>query len=122
MQDLNVINRQNRESHAESITKWRAAGQHVVTIYEGVHLVSAVPYDTFTEAEASKAASTEHNTGRTVELLLPTALAPSEDRKAPYDRGTARARVMRDQSEDYVKPRSLEELAALGRRSVGDPA
>ena len=100
MHDINTINRLNAEAHAKSVTRWRAEGNFVVTIHEGLSLVSAAPYGTKELAESVAAANREVNTGRTVTVLEPTGNHHS---------------LQRDQSEDRKQPYTLEELAALGR-------
>ena len=87
MHDLNTINRLNAEAHGDAITYWRRNGKHVVTVHEGLALVTATPHDTHDEAVAASVALVEVNTGRTVTLLAPT-------------RAANPVAITRDQSED----------------------
>ena len=107
MHDLNVINRINAEAFAESIQNHRRQGRWVLAKYEGLHLVSIETFTMQTVAQAAHdaAADCQHGGGRSV-LFTPFEVS------APAP--------LRDQSEDRPQPHSLEQLAALGRRSVGD--
>ncbi len=109
MNDLNTINRLNAEAFAASIQNYRRQGRWVLAKYEGLHLTSI---ETFTgQASAQTAFDTEvanqHGGGRAV-LFAPLAAAG----EVP----------VRDQSEDRAQFYSLEQLAALGRSSVVNPA
>lgn len=112
MHDLNTINRVNAEAHAADINAARRQGKHVVGYFDGLHLMGFVAYNTAAEAAKIRDHLTVAGERRVV----------YEPIKPAYDRGTARAAALRDQSEDRRQPYSLEQLAALGRRSVGDPA
>lgn len=108
MQDLNTINRLNAEAFAASIQNYRRQGRWVLAKYAGLHLESI---ETFTvQSDAQAAFDTEVSkrdaSGRAV-LFTPF----------PVSKPTP----VRDQSEDRKQPYTLEQLAALGRRSVGDP-
>lgn len=99
MHDLNTITRLNAEStEAALINDARRQGLYVVALYAGLHLVTFSTYGNASAAAEAARAPTD-----------------ASERRVVY--GPAR-----DQSEDYAKPLSLEQLAALGRRSVGDPA
>lgn len=105
MNDLNTIGRLNAEAFADSIHRYRAAGRHVLALYEGLHLVSI---ETFTDSKSAQAAHEAAAVGsvvgtRTV-LYAPT--------------GTGAPTPLRDQSEDRRQAFSLEELAALGRSTT----
>ena len=102
MHDLNTLRRLNAEaSEAAQINDQRRNGKYVVALYAGLALVS---FTTFDHASAAAEA-----------VKAPT---DASERRVVYGPITGPAR---DQSEDYAKPYGLEELAALGRRSVGDP-
>lgn len=87
MNDLNTINRLNREAHGAAIVNWRNGGKFVVTTKEGLTLVSAIPYDTLVDAQAAYDAIPAIG-GTSVALLHPTGVA------------YAPVAYVRDQSED----------------------
>lgn len=74
MNDLNTINRLNAEAIADKIPALRAAGQHVVSTYSGLHFEGCSAYATLAEAQAEVARITRANIpGVTTQLLEPTA-------------------------------------------------
>lgn len=102
MHDLNTINRLNAETHADAINAARRQGKYVVALYAGLHLVGFSSHDDSRSVVSAFGAPVE-----------------AGERRVIYGPITGPAR---DQSEDRRQPFSLEQLAALGRRSVGDPA
>ena len=105
MHDLNTLNRLNAEAHAAAMTRVRATGKHVVAHYAGLTLMSFRSFETLEEAVAHQTGAVEASEHRSILGPLPSFAGSS-----------------RDQSEDRAQPRNLAELAALGARSVGDPA
>ena len=103
MHDLNTINRLNAETFAGKINAERRLGRYVVGYYDGAHMLDYAVFNT-----AERAASEANAEG-----------LPYSERRVVYGPITGPAR---DQSEDRRQPYTLEQLAALGRRSVGDPA
>ena len=53
MHDLNTIKRLNAKAHERAIADWRNGGKYVVTVYDGLSLVVAEPYDTQEQALAA---------------------------------------------------------------------
>jgi hypothetical protein len=104
MHDLNTIRRLNAEAHAESINTARAAGKHVVAEFAGLHLMTTYAFDDVADALAALKAPAE-----------------AGDSRAYFPPVPAHHAARRDQSEDRGQPFTLDQLAALGRRSVGDP-
>jgi len=103
MHDLHTIRRLNAEAaDAAGIHDARRRGQYVVALFAGLALVSFTTFDSASAAAEAAQAPTD-----------------ASERRVVYGPITGPAR---DQSEDYAKPLSLDQLAALGRRSAGDPA
>lgn len=106
MHGLNTLNRLNAEAFEAAIKNFQAQGRYVLAKYEGLTLVSI---ETFSNADAlcdGHYAALEANppaTGTHFKTFPPTA-------------GFHAAK--RDQSEDRPGSCTVEELAALGRRSV----
>lgn len=108
MHDLNTITRLNAEAFADSIQHHRRQGRWVLAKYAGLHLESIETFTVQPDAQAAfdAEASKRDASGRAV-LFTPFPVS----QPVPQ----------RDQSEDRAQPYTLEQLAALGRRSVGDP-
>ena len=102
MHDLNTINRLNAEAHADAINAARRQGKYVVATFAGLHVVGVASFSDSRSAVSALTAPVE-----------------ASERRVIYGPITG---ATRDQSEDRRQPYSLEQLAALGRRSVGDPA
>ncbi len=88
MHDLNTINRLNEQAHGHEILQQRAAGKHVVAVYEGLHLARHSVHDTQAEAESFQAWEGMKGVGVRAALL-----GPLTEAEAALVRG-------RDQSED----------------------
>ena len=93
MHDLNTINRLNAEAFEAAIKNFQAQGRYVLAKYEGLTLVSI---ETLGNADAL---CDGH-----FKCLTPTAGFHA---------------TKRDQPEDRPASRTVEELAALGRRWAG---
>jgi hypothetical protein len=93
MHDLNTIVRLNVEAHGKAITQWRADGKFVVAIYEGITLHAATPYGDEETARIAARADEQRNTGRRVEVLLPTGSFHAATRDQSEDRGVSYATV-----------------------------
>lgn len=114
MHDLNTITRLNAEAFAASIQNYRRQGRWVLAKYAGLHLESIETFLVQSDAQAAfdTEAAKRDASGRAVlftPLVSDLSLKPSD------------FPALRDQSEDRAQPYSPEQLAALGRRSVGDP-
>lgn len=94
MHDLNDIRRFNAERHADSIAQAHARGEHVVAYFTGLHLVS----------------TTSHPTADAALVAVAVPCMPG-DRRAYFPPTPAQRSANL----------TVEQLAALGRRSVGDP-
>ena len=106
MHDLNTINRLNAEAFEAAIKNFQAQGRYVLAKYEGLTLVSIKTFSTSDALRDARLAALEINhpaTGTHFKTFPPTA-------------GFHAAK--RDQSEDRPASHTVEELAALGRRSV----
>lgn len=72
MHDLNTIIRRNAEAHGQAIHDARAKGNHVVALYDGLHLVS---HREFAESDGAiryaEEARQERVPGRSIYLLTP---------------------------------------------------
>jgi hypothetical protein len=106
MHDLNTINKINFDAFAESVNRFRASGRWVLTRKEGLHLVGIETFASADElSDAHHAAVSKAGPGETYQALAPLPAFHAAARDQSEDRGAV----------------SLDELVALGRRSVGDP-
>lgn len=95
MHDLNTIRRLNAEAHADSIRAAQAAGKHVVATYAGLHLMTTQAFDDEAAALA--------------------------ELRRPCEAGDSRAYFPAKPAVVVEPQLTLDQLAALGNRSVGDP-
>ena len=95
MHDLNTIRRLNAEAHADRISIARHAGKHVVAEFAGLHLMTVQEFDDETAALAAL--------------------------KAPAEAGDHRAYFPPARPAAAAAQLTLDQIAALGRRSPGDP-
>jgi hypothetical protein len=114
MHDLNTITRLNAEAFADSIQNFRKQGRWVLARYDGLTLMSIETFLVQSDAQIAfdNAASQTPASERSV--LFTPVVADLALKRSDFP-------GLRDQSEDRKQPYSLEQLAALGQRSVGDP-